>query len=145
MSVVCKFMDAKFYSVFSPPNVTLLCTQCFYIGIQNIIIGQCYGVRGSVVFWCSKLCEERQYSNTFTHASQLYNHWWRAIRPCTINLPGTCLFVCYVTKHRGEAAKWQPFRDSFVFYSESAHQKPALVVSGPREDANPSVNDKLRS
>ena len=33
----------------------------------------------------------------------------------------------------------------FVFYSESAHQKPALVVSGPREDANPSVNDKLRS
>ena len=33
----------------------------------------------------------------------------------------------------------------FVFYSEPAHQKPALVVSGTREDANPSVNDKLHS
>ena len=33
----------------------------------------------------------------------------------------------------------------FVFYSEPAHQKPALVVHGTREDANPSVNDKLHS
>ena len=33
----------------------------------------------------------------------------------------------------------------FVFYSEPAHQKPALVVSGPREDAHPSVNGKLHS
>ena len=32
-----------------------------------------------------------------------------------------------------------------MFYSEPAHQKPALVVSGTREDANPSVNDKLHS
>ena len=55
------------------------------------------------------------------------------------------LFVSYVMKHRGEAAKWQPFQDLFVFYSEPAHQKPALVVSGTREDANPSVNDKLHS
>ena len=33
----------------------------------------------------------------------------------------------------------------FVFYSEPAHQKPALVVHGTREDANPLVNDKLHS
>ena len=32
-----------------------------------------------------------------------------------------------------------------MFYSEPAHQKPALVVHGTREDANPSVNDKLHS
>ena len=31
------------------------------------------------------------------------------------------------------------------FTQEPAHQKPALVVSGTREDANPSVNDKLHS
>ena len=31
------------------------------------------------------------------------------------------------------------------FCSEPAHQKPALVVSDTREDANPSVNDKLHS
>ena len=55
------------------------------------------------------------------------------------------LFGSYVTKHRGEAAKWQPFQELFVFYSEPANQKPTLVVSGPRKDANPSVNDKLHS
>ena len=55
------------------------------------------------------------------------------------------MFVSYVTKHRGEAEKWRPFRDHFVFYSDPAHKKPALVVSGTREDANPSVNDKLHS
>ena len=32
-----------------------------------------------------------------------------------------------------------------MFYSEPAHQKPALVVHGTREDANPLVNDKLHS
>ena len=32
-----------------------------------------------------------------------------------------------------------------MFYSEPANQKPRFVVSGPREDANPSVNDELRS
>ena len=44
-----------------------------------------------------------------------------------------------------EAAKWRLFWDLFVFYSEPTHQKPALVVPGTREDANPSVNDKLHS
>ena len=63
--------------------------------------------------------------------------------PCTINLRELSLFVSYVTKHRGEVAKWRPFWDLFVFYSEPAHQKPALVVHGTREDANPSVNDKV--
>ena len=31
------------------------------------------------------------------------------------------------------------------FTAEPAIQKPKLVVSGPRKDANPSVNDKLHS
>ena len=31
-----------------------------------------------------------------------------------------------------------------MFYSEPANQTPRLIVSGPRKDANPSVNDKLR-
>ena len=35
--------------------------------------------------------------------------------------------------------------DYFAFYSEPANQKPRLIVSGPRKDAKPSVNDKLRS
>ena len=33
----------------------------------------------------------------------------------------------------------------FAFYSEPANQNPRLVVSGPRKNAKPSVNDKLRS
>ena len=33
----------------------------------------------------------------------------------------------------------------FCIYSEPAHQKPTLVVSGPQEDDNRSVNDKLHS
>ena len=48
-------------------------------------------------------------------------------------------------KCREEAAKWRPFQDYFAFYPEPANQKPRLTVSGPRKDAKPSVNDKLRS
>ena len=55
------------------------------------------------------------------------------------------LFVSHVSKCRGETAKWQPFQDYFGFYSEPANQKPRLIVSGPRKDAKPSVNDKLHS
>ena len=33
----------------------------------------------------------------------------------------------------------------FSVYSEPANQKPRLIVSGPRKNAKPSVNDKLRS
>ena len=40
------------------------------------------------------------------------------------------------------SSKWRPFRD---FFREPAIQKPKLVVSGPRKDANPLVNDKLHS
>ena len=55
-------------------------------------------------------------------------------------------FVSYVSKCRREAAKWRPFQDYFAFYSEPANQKPSwLIVSGPRKDAKPSVNDKLSS
>ena len=50
-----------------------------------------------------------------------------------------------MSKCRGEAAKWQPFQDYFAFYSEPANQKPRLIVSGPRNNAEPTVNDKLRS
>ena len=70
---------------------------------------------------------------------KLYDHWWRArdYKPAC-----SSLFVSYVSKCRGEAAKWRPFLDSFAFYSKPANQKPRLIVSGPRKDANPSVNDK---
>ena len=48
-----------------------------------------------------------------------------------------------ITYWRSLQQNGAPFWDFFVFYAEPAHQKPALVVHGTREDANPSVNDKL--
>ena len=62
-----------------------------------------------------------------------------------LTCPKLSLLVSYVTKYHGEVGKWRPFWDSFVFYSEPANQKPKLVDSGPRKEAKPSVNDKLRS
>ena len=61
--------------------------------------------------------------------------------PETIN---HSLFASYVSKCCGEAAKWRPFWDSFAF-TQSQLKKSRLIVYGPRKDANPTVNDKLRN
>ena len=96
------------------------------------------GVRGSVVFWCSKICEQRQQASYFFMLGKLYDHWRRAWH----YKPAWNAFVCkLVSKCRGEAAKWRPFQDCFTFYSEQANQKHRLIVSGPRKDAKPSVFD----
>ena len=62
--------------------------------------------------------------------------------PDTINLPKSW----FVYKLCGEMS-WKSWKMPTVpaFYLEPANQNPRFVVSGPREDANPSVNDKLRS
>ena len=42
------------------------------------IAGNGNGVRGSVVFWCSKICEQRQQASYFFMLGKLYDHWRRA-------------------------------------------------------------------
>ena len=44
----------------------------------SCIAGNGNGVRGSVVFWCSKICEQRQQANYFFMLGKLYDHWRRA-------------------------------------------------------------------
>ena len=44
----------------------------------SCIAGNGNGVSGSVVFWCSKICEQRQQANYFFMLGKLYDHWRRA-------------------------------------------------------------------
>ena len=42
----------------------------------SCIAGNGNGVRGSLVFWCTKLCKERI---LLPMPVQLYDHWWSAM------------------------------------------------------------------
>ena len=65
--------------------------------------------------------------------------------PETINLPRTQFIGKLCDEISWRSSKMATIPGLFVFYSEPANQKPRLVVSGPRKDANPSVNDKLHA
>ena len=43
----------------------------------SCIAGNGNGVRGSVVFWCSKICEQCQQASYFFMLGKLYDHWRR--------------------------------------------------------------------
>ena len=97
----------------------------------------------SCILQCAKLCIQRaSVGNTFTHASPVVRSLVEL--PLYYKLAGN--FHQFVRKLCDEtsvekqhlmATVLGPF---CVLLGAIAHQKPALVVHGTREDANPSVN-----
>ena len=112
---------------------------------MNIIIGQWLWRPWISRILVLQIVQRASVSNTFTHASPVVQSLVEGHPAMYYKLAGNWFVRMLCDETSWRSSKMATIPGPFVFYSESAHQKPALVVSGPREDANPSVNDKLRS